>query len=300
MPPVADAMPPSDAGPATGALSATDAARLGPMVPVPHRVVDRRRVTADTFTLRLEAVGAPLDPAEPGQFNMLWAFGVGEVPISVSGLGNGPDPGEHTIRAVGATTRALCGLEPGEMLGVRGPFGRGWDLRAVDGGDLIVVAGGLGLAPLKPLVERIVAERDRFDRVAVLIGARAPEEILFEDVLAEWRGRFDLDVEVTVDHARGAWRGDVGFVTALIPRAPVDAATTTAFVCGPEIMMRFAAVDLLDAGVAPARIHVSLERNMACAIAHCGHCQLGPTFVCRDGPVYSYSAVASLLEVRGL
>lgn len=302
------AMPPADAVPPTGAVSSTSAGavpsagtgRLGPMVPVPHRVVDRRRDTADTFTLRLEATGAPLDAPEPGQFNMLWAFGIGEVPISVSRLGDGSDPTEHTIRAVGATTRALCGLDPGEALGVRGPFGRGWDLRAADGGDVIVVAGGLGLAPLKPLVEQIVAERDRFDRVAVLVGGRAPEEILFADVLAEWRGRFDLDVEVSVDHARGAWRGDVGVVTALIPRAPVDAASTTAFVCGPEIMMRFAAGGLVDLGVARERIQVSIERNMACAIAHCGHCQLGPTFVCREGPVYSYAAVAPLLEVQGL
>jgi NAD(P)H-flavin reductase len=164
----------------------------------------------------------------------------------------------------------------------------------------MVLAGGLGLAPLKPLVEEIVAERERFGRVAVLVGARAPAEILFDTLLAEWRRRFDLHVEVTVDHAGGAWRGDVGVVTALIPRAPVDVTRTTAFICGPEIMMRFAAGDLLAAGVAPDRIRVSLERNMACAIAHCGHCQLGPTFVCREGPVYPYSAIAPFLEVQGL
>jgi NAD(P)H-flavin reductase len=294
------AMSLADAPSSAGALASVTAGRPGPMVPVVHRVVDRRRVTADTVSLRLEADAAPLDPAEPGQFDMLWAFGVGEVPISVSGRRDETGSEEYTIRAVGATTHALCALEPGDALGVRGPFGRGWDLRTADGGDVMVLAGGLGLAPLKPLVEEIVAERERFDRVAVLVGARAPAEILFDTLLAEWRRRFDLHVEVTVDHAGDAWRGDVGVVTALIPRAPVDVTRTTAFICGPEIMMRFAAGDLLAAGVAPERIRVSLERNMACAIAHCGHCQLGPTFICREGPVYPYGAIAPFLEVQGL
>lgn len=293
------AMPLADAVRRAEAASVAIGPR-GPMVPVPHRVVERRRNTSDTFTLRLEADGEPLEPPEPGQFDMLWAFGVGEVPISVSGLGAGTAATEYTIRAVGATTQALCALEPGHALGVRGPFGRGWDLRVADGGDVIVVAGGLGLAPLKPLVEQVIARRDRFERVAVLVGARSPEEILFHDVLAEWGRRGDLALDVTVDHAGDAWRGDVGFVTALIPRARVDPTTATAFVCGPEIMMRFAAGGLVNAGVAPERVQVSLERNMACAIAHCGHCQLGPTFVCRDGPVYTFDTVASLLEVEGL
>lgn len=271
------------------------------MVPVPYVVAGRRTETADTVTLAIEPVAGPLARPRPGQFHMLWAFGVGEVPISVSHVGDGGAGAQHhTVRAVGATTRALCGLAEGETLGVRGPFGAGWDLDAARGADVVVVAGGLGLAPLRPVVEAIAARRDRYGRVAVLVGARSPDDLLFTEVLGAWRGRFDLEVEVTVDHAAGQWRGDVGVVTALVPRIPVDFPGATAFVCGPEIMMRFAGNALRDAGLAPERIQVSLERNMACGVAHCGHCQLGPTFVCREGPVYRLDAVAPLLAVRSL
>ncbi|HET8618220.1 MAG TPA: FAD/NAD(P)-binding protein [Acidimicrobiales bacterium] len=271
------------------------------MVPVPYRVTGRRTELPDTATLALEPIEAGLAGPRPGQFHMLWAFGVGEVPISVSHLqSDRPGTHHHTVRAVGATTRALCALAEGDTLGVRGPFGHGWDLDAARGGDVVVVAGGLGLAPLRPVVEAITAARDSFGRVAVLVGARSPDDLLFADVLAEWRGRFDLDVEITVDHARGGWHGDVGVVTSLVPRIPIDVAAAAAFVCGPEIMMRFAGNALRDAGVAPERIQVSLERNMVCAVAHCGHCQLGPTLVCRDGPVYTLDAVGPLLSVRSL
>jgi NAD(P)H-flavin reductase len=240
--------------------------------------------------------------AEPlaGQFNMLWAFGVGEVPISVSRRRPGSQVTHHTVRAVGATTRALCALSEGDTVGVRGPFGRGWDVEAARGREVIVIAGGLGLAPLRPVVDAILEHREAFGRVAILMGARSPDDVLFRDELSEWRKRFDLDVQVTVDHARKGWFGDVGVVTTLIPRLPFDPSTAAAFVCGPEIMMRFASSALVDAGVAAERIQLSLERNMACAIAHCGHCQLGPTFVCREGPVYTLDAIAPLLNVKAL
>jgi anaerobic sulfite reductase subunit B len=270
------------------------------MIPVPHRVTERRAESADTTSIEIEPVASALAEPQPGQFHMLWAFGVGEVPISVSQVVRGGRATRHTVRAVGATTRALCSLAEGDTLGVRGPFGHGWDLSSARGNDVVVVAGGLGLAPLRPVVEEIIEQRDSFGRVAVLIGARSPDELLFADVAAGWRGRFDLDVQITVDHARDRWHGDVGVVTTLIPRIPIDGATASAFVCGPEIMMRFAGGALRDAGFAPERIQVSLERNMVCAIAQCGHCQLGPTFVCREGPVYTLDAVGPLLTVRAL
>jgi NAD(P)H-flavin reductase len=270
------------------------------MTPVAYRVTGRRAESADTATLAVEPVAAPLARPSPGQFHMLWAFGVGEVPISVSHVGESGASHHHTVRAVGATTQALCALDEGDTLGVRGPFGTGWDLAAAQGADVVVVAGGLGLAPLRPVVEELVGQRDRFGRVAVLVGARSPDDLLFADVVAGWRGRFDLDVEITVDHARGRWRGDVGVVTSLIPRVPIDFAAASAFVCGPEIMMRFAGSALRDAGVAPDRIQVSLERNMVCGVAHCGHCQLGPTFLCREGPVYALDAIGPLLTARSL
>lgn len=271
----------------------------GPMTPVPYRVAARRAELGDTRTLVLEPAAdrALPDPA-PGQFAMLWAFGVGEVPISMSRCRGGST--EVTVRAVGATTSALCALEEGQALGVRGPFGRGWDLTAAEGGDVVVVAGGLGLAPVRPVVEQVVADRDRFGRVFLLVGARSPDDLLFVDDLAAWRGRFDLDVGVTVDHAGTGWHGDVGVVTELLSRLAVDAGTATAFVCGPEIMMRFTADALVDRGLPPDRVQLSLERNMVCAVAHCGHCQLGPAFVCRDGPVFTLDEVGPLLGVRDL
>ena len=272
----------------------------GPMVPVPYRVVAQRTELVDTQTLVIEAVGEALPHAAPGQFSMLWAFGIGEVPISHSRVHGARGAAEHTVRAVGATTRALCALAEGDVIGVRGPFGKGWDLPVAEGGDVVVVAGGLGLAPVRPVVEAILARRERFERVAVLVGARSPDDLLFADDLSAWRARFDVEVEVTVDHARAGWHGDVGVVTSMIPRVPIDPRSATAFVCGPEIMMRFAAAALVDRGFARQRIQVSLERNMVCAVGHCGHCQLGPTFVCREGPVYTVAALGSLLDVRSL
>jgi len=275
---------------------------LGPMVPHPYRVRRRQRELPDTVTLTLEPAGAGGVPARwvPGQFNMLYAFGVGEVPISISGE-SGPGL-VHTVRAVGAVSRALCAARPGDVLGVRGPFGTGWELEATGppGGDVVVVAGGIGLAPLRPLVYQLLAQRDRYREVSVLVGARTPDTLLFQRELHAWRSRFDLRVEVTVDHAERGWLGHVGVVTELLGHAVADPARTAAFVCGPEVMLRLTATALADQGVAPAAIRVSLERNMKCAVGHCGHCQLGPVLVCRDGAVFGWDRVARLLSIRGL
>jgi len=265
------------------------------MVPMRYRVVDRVEELTDTVTLAVEPVDEPAPDPRHGQFNMLWAFGVGEVPISVSA--RAPHL-THTIRAVGATTTALCSLRPGDMLGLRGPFGTGWDLDAAAGGDLVVIGGGIGLAPVRSVVRAAIAERDRFGHVAVLVGARSPDALLYREELEEWRRRGDLEVLVTVDSAAPGWTGDVGVVTGLIDRAGFDPARTTALVCGPEIMMRFSALALIGQAVAAERVKVSLERNMACAVAQCGRCQLGPVFVCREGPVFDWAAARSLLEVR--
>jgi NAD(P)H-flavin reductase len=268
------------------------------MVPARYRVVERVQELADTATLVLEPVDCSLPPMRPGQFLMLWAFGVGEVPISLAGLPDGDGRVRHTIRAVGAVTRALVAAEPGEVLGARGPFGTPWDLTAARGRDVLVVAGGIGLAPLRPVVTEVLAERDRYGHVSLLVGTRTPDLLLYADELHEWRARFDLDVLVTVDAAPPTWQGEVGVVTGLLPRAGVDPARTTAFLCGPEIMMRLTARALLASGVTPDAVQVSLERNMACAIAQCGHCQIGPVFVCREGPVFTWDRAAPLLEVR--
>jgi NAD(P)H-flavin reductase len=227
---------------------------------------------------------------------MLWAFGVGEAPISLAGFEHGIL--SHTIRRVGAVTQALCSTTIGDQVGVRGPFGIGWNLSRAAGRDVLIVAGGLGVAPIRPMVTELLAHRADYGRVVLLIGARTPETLLYRDELEGWRGRLDMEVEVTVDAASPQWRGEVGVVTRLIERAPIDPDKTTAFVCGPEVMMRFAAQSALDRGVAPGQVWLSFERNMHCAVGHCGHCQLGSLFLCKDGPVLSWPSAEGLLQVR--
>jgi NAD(P)H-flavin reductase len=269
------------------------------MLPTPYRVTGKSRELDDTWTLELEpADGAGVGAFRPGQFSMLYAFGAGEVPISVSTV-NGDGALVHTVRAVGATTQAICAIEPGEQLGVRGPFGSEWPLAEAEGGDVVVVTGGIGLAPLRPAIEQLVANRDRYGAVSLLYGARSPDEMLFSGQLQEWRDA-GIEVEYTVDTAGTDWDGRVGLVTQLIPLAGFEGARTTALVCGPEVMMRFVATALKDRGVPPGRIHVSLERNMKCAIGHCGHCQLAHQFICKDGPVFALERVEPLLGVREL
>jgi NAD(P)H-flavin reductase len=269
----------------------------GPMVPEPYVVRSRGRETADTWTIELEPVaGEAIDP-EPGQFAMLTAYGVGEVPISLSGRGEGGSL-IHTIRDVGAVTAELCRISRGGTIGVRGPFGTTWPLEDARGADVVVLAGGLGLAPLRPALYRLLAERERYGRLALLYGTRSPADILFRRELESWRRRLELELEVTVDHASSDWRGNVGVVTRLIPRAAFDPLHSIALVCGPEVMMRFAVASLRDAGLPDDAIWLSMERNMKCAIGQCGHCQFGPTFVCKDGPVFRYDRIRTLLCAR--
>jgi NAD(P)H-flavin reductase len=189
-------------------------------------------------------------------------------------------------------------LKAEEVIGVRGPFGSHWPIEGATGKDIVIVAGGIGLAPLRSVMYQIVSLRAKYGKVVLLYGARTPEDILYRRELERWRAHFDLEVYVTVDHATGAWRGSVGVVTRLVPRAPFDPQNTVALVCGPEIMMRFTAAELEKRGVATEHIFVSMERNMKCAVGQCGHCQYGPHFVCKDGPVFQYSRVQHLL-VKG-
>lgn len=264
------------------------------------RVIAVHAETRDVTTLYLETT--PSFAFAAGQFNMLYVFGVGEAAISISGSPSAPHRLVHTIRSVGAVTRAICSLRLEDRLGVRGPFGTPWPLAEARGRDIVVLAGGLGLAPLRPALYHLLENRGEFGHIALLYGARTPGDLLFADELHEWRGRFDLQVDVTVDsdHFDSPWHGNVGVVTDLLPRIHFDAANTVAFVCGPEIMMRFAADALLARGIAAERVYLSTERNMRCALGHCGHCQFGPDFVCKDGPVFAYSRVARRLRIREL
>ena len=270
-----------------------------PMRPEPFELRHVTKETGDTFTLTLAPLAEPrFRPFAPGQFNMLYVFGVGEVPISISGDPAKPEILVHTIRAVGATTRALQKLQKGAWVGVRGPFGTSWPVDDVHSKDVVLIAGGIGLAPLRPALYHVLLHRALYGRVLLLYGARTPRDMLYAKELREWRSRFDLDVEVTVDHAGADWHGKVGVVTTLIPRAAFDPTRAVALLCGPEIMMRFAAIELQKAGVSSDAIYLSMERNMKCAIGHCGHCQFSSDFVCRDGPVATYGRLGRLMALR--
>jgi len=282
--------------------AATATAVTGPALPHPYRVASRRVDTADTVTVELIPQAAPLPAFAPGQFAMLTAFGIGEVPISLSGL---PDPCDgparltHTLRAVGAVTRALHAAAPGTVIGVRGPFGTSWDVPSAAGHDVVIVAGGIGLAPVRPVLQAVLAERSRYGEIVLLVGARTPADLLYPDELRRWTAG-GVQVGVTVDQPADGWTGHVGVVPALIPAARFDPARSVAFVCGPEVMMRFTARALLDRGVPADRLRVSLERNMRCGLGWCGHCQLGPLLLCRDGPVVDYAHAEPLMTVREL
>jgi NAD(P)H-flavin reductase len=268
--------------------------------PIPVPVVRRRRETHDVFTIELDA-SALLDVARPfrtGQFNMLYAFGVGEVPISISGNEAKPERIAHTVRAVGPVTNALAKLRVGDVVGLRGPYGTAWPLEECLDRDVVVVAGGLGLAPLAPAIEALANDESRTGRLIVLAGARTPDDLLFQRRLASWRKADRTEVLMTVDRASPNWREQVGVVPALIDLIHVDPARSAALVCGPEVMMRYTLRRLLARGFAPGNVWLSMERSMRCAVGLCGHCQVGPFFLCKDGPIVRYDRLAFLFDKR--
>jgi len=272
---------------------------INPMIPYIFRIRSRRQETKDTFTIELE----PTEPGiefkfEPGQFNMIYVFGVGEVPISISGDPSVVSRITHTTRMVGVVTKAMGRLKKGDVVGIRGPFGSSWPVDKYTGYDVVIIAGGIGLAPLRPAIYYVLSNRDRYNRVVFLYGARTPEDILYKREIEKWKARFDFEVYVTVDRGTSGWKGNVGVVTTLISRAPFDPRNAVAFVCGPEIMMRFSALELIKRGVGEDNIYISMERNMKCGIGLCGHCQFGPMFICKDGPVFSYNQVKNLIFKR--
>ncbi len=266
------------------------------MLPAVARVLRLRRDLPDVWTLDIDP-GPGGFRFEPGQFNMLYAFGVGESAISISGDPTRPDVLLHTIRAVGTVTNALARLEVGDTVGIRGPYGTGWPVEHARGGDVLLVAGGLGLAPLRPVVYDVIARRAQFGHVAVLYGARSPADVLYARELDAWSSS-DVHVQVVVDHAGTDWPGPVGTVLSLIDDLVIEPSRTIAMVCGPEVMMRFSLRTLAARGLTADRIYLSLERNMKCAVGMCGHCQYRETFVCKDGPVVRADRIATILDRR--
>lgn len=271
---------------------------IDPMAPEFWRITRVRRETRDVFTIEFEAARPDGFVFAPGQFNMLYAFGMGESAISISGDPARPEKLVHTIRAVGTVTRALQQLRKGDMVGIRGPFGRPWPMAEALNKDLVIIAGGIGLAPLRPVIYDAVRRRESFGKVVIVYGSRSPADLLFTKEIETWRKKLDIEIEVTVDAADRTWKGHTGVVTKYLGKTDFDPAKAIAMMCGPEIMMRFAARELERLGMPTPSIWVTMERNMRCGAALCGHCQFGPSFICREGPVYRYDEVSRLLCVR--
>jgi len=251
-----------------------------------------------TYTLEFQ------DPAwrsayrfRPGQFNMLYLPGIGEVAISMSSDAEAPQPLLHTIRSAGNVTQAISRLKVGQAIGVRGPYGSHWPVEAARGGDVIFVSGGIGLAPLRPAICSVIRHRADYGKVTMLVGARTPADLLYPGEYESWR-QHDIEMLVTVDRADETWHGRVGVVPLLFYALWPDPLRTTLFSCGPEIMMRFVVYEALARRFPKDRLYVSLERNMKCAIGFCGHCQFGPAFLCKDGPVFTYAQVEPFFGVE--
>ncbi|UCF68071.1 MAG: FAD/NAD(P)-binding protein [Acidobacteriota bacterium] len=276
-------------------------AAADPMVPLPFRVTNSKPETSDTVTLELAPInGEHRVSFAAGQFNMLYAFGVGESAISISGDPSLQDRYVHTLRAIGTVTRALHALREGDVLGLRGPFGNRWPLDRAEGRDVVIVAGGIGLAPLRTAIYRIASDRNRFGQVSVLYGCRTPDDVLYADEFSVWHHNHRINVQTTVDRSRSGWRGRVGVVTTLIPTVSLDPDNVVVMLCGPEVMIHFTVIELHRRRVRDDDIFIAMERNMKCALGFCGRCQLGPTFVCKDGSIFPYSRLRRLLTLKEL
>lgn len=267
-------------------------------LPVRHRV----RENGDVVSLEIAAGHSDVSPTgfRPGQFNMLYAFGVGEIPICISGDPTATDRIGHTIRSVGAVSAALVKLKRGDHVGIRGPFGSSWPIEEATGYDVLLIAGGIGLVPLRPVLYHLLKHREAYGRIALLYGARTRDDLLYRRELDLWRRTPDCQVRVTLNRAGHDWVGDVGHVTGLLPKVRFDPADTVAMIGGPEVMLRSTALALEDIGMEASQIFVSMERNMKCAVGFCGRCQFGRHFICKDGPVYRYDRIRDLLAIREL
>ncbi len=269
------------------------------LIPQIYQIQTITQNTSDIFTLTLAAKDGGKGMAFlPGQFNMLYHFGFGEVAISISGDPSNQETLVHTIRAVGSVTKSLQKLNVGDEIGVRGPFGSKWPLSKTDC-DVLLVAGGIGLAPLRPALFDLAAHKDQYRKITLLYGSRNSSDVIYHDDLEQWQ-KLGINIELTVDCADMDWRGHVGVVTPLIQKNIIDPQNTLVLICGPEIMIKFAVHELLGAQVDEKNVFISLERNMQCAVGFCGHCQYGPYFLCKDGPVFSYAQLQHWLMIKEL
>jgi sulfhydrogenase subunit gamma (sulfur reductase) len=265
--------------------------------PQPARILDVRPMTALEKVFTLELPDGLTLGHRPGQFVALSVLGVGEAPISISSSPSRSNGAfELCVRRAGDVTGALHRMQAGQVVGVRGPFGRGFPLERFYGKDLLFAPGGLGLAPVRSLINQVLDERGRFGKVTILYGAKNPAELLFQDELAEWEKRGDVEVRVTVDRPAEGWKGNVGVITTLFSKVRVYARNTVAVVCGPPVMYRFVLMELLGKGIPEGNIYLSLERRMKCGVGKCGHCQINHIYTCQSGPVFSYAEIKGVQE----
>lgn len=270
------------------------------MIPEPFVIKKYQRESHDSFSIWLEPKEAKKQLSfKTGQFNMLYVFGVGEVAISISGDPENQNAYVHTIKAVGSVTHVMKELKEGATIGVRGPFGSAWpSLESLKNKDILLVTGGLGMAPLRPVLYQIIKHRDQMGKLSLIFGAREPAGLIYKDELTELSEQKDFALTLTVDNKDANWQGCEGLVTKYISLQDFDPKNTVVMTCGPEIMMKCIASECEHLGVDPNNIYLSLERNMKCALGFCGHCQFGPEFICKDGPVFSYNKIRQFLEVK--
>jgi NAD(P)H-flavin reductase len=272
--------------------------KTDPMVPVLMKIKKISWETEDIYTLMLEQENEEAFVFKPGQFNMIYAFAKGEAAISISSDPSKNSTISHSIHKIGYVTNALSQLKKGDMVGIRGPFGSSWPVDEARGKDVVFVAGGIGLAPLRSALYHIFRNRKNYGRVTLLYGARTPPDILYRVELEEWSRKHKIEILTIVDRSDSFWKGNVGVVTGLFSYITVDPYSTLAMVCGPETMMKYCIDDLRSLGIPKHNIYLSMERNMKCAIGFCGHCQFGPNFICKDGPVFNYSHVKRIFDIH--
>jgi sulfhydrogenase subunit gamma (sulfur reductase) len=271
-------------------------------MPYEAEVVERIHESPSLFTLRLRFTDPQLQETyefEPGQFNMLYLYGVGEVAISIVSDPKDSHILDHTIRMVGRVTQGLGYLKAGDRIGVRGPYGRGWPMQQAEQGDVVVVTGGLGCAPVVSVINYIARRRERFGHLNIVQGVKHSDDFIWHERYDQWREIPDTTVLLAADQGTALWPWHIGRVTDLFDNLHFDPQQVSVMMCGPEGMMHVVTKHMLEAGVGPCRLWLSMERNMQCAVGHCGHCQYGDKFICKDGPVFCYEQVADLFNTKG-
>ncbi|HCU25088.1 MAG TPA: Ni/Fe hydrogenase subunit gamma [Deltaproteobacteria bacterium] len=271
------------------------------LTPQAAEIVEKRRESENIFTFRLRFCAEEARRSfsfSPGQFNMIYAFGVGDVAITIVSDPDDMETLDHTIRTVGNVTQALGRLEKGDVVGLRGPFGSTWPLEEIRGKDVMILTGGLGCAPTLGALHYLIRRRESYGAIKIIHGIKAPRDLIYQKKFREWEKTPNTEVHLTVDKPARGWKHKIGLVTHLLKDVAFDAAKTVVMMCGPEIMMRLSLKELIYRGIAPERIYLALERNMKCALGFCGHCQFGPHFICKDGPILRYDRIREIFHLK--